>query len=324
MTQSTPKTASPSEKAGVKTHGKIKRRKNKQLDVKSRKAQREEVKVSRKSAKVGAETVRQCAVTRERKHESRLLRFVLDGQGRATPDIRRRLPGRGVWVTANRSVLAEAVKRGTLLRGLKAEGEPRVKAKGSQGQDAETPEAETLSLAGDVLAEEPQAPPDQDLPAVVEALFRRSALGALSLANKAGQLTLGFEAVARALASGGVVGLIHAADAAEDGRRKLDRVFAKTMSAKIVSEKSADASVADDGILDAELQVEQEEDCSLIVEAFSCEELSSALGRTNVMHAALKKGGASASFLKEAHRLWRYLEPAPAKPSKRRSKQDKV
>ena len=156
MTQSTPKTASPSEKAGVKTHGKIKRRKNKQLDVKSRKAQREQVKVPRKSAKVGTETVRQCAVTRERKLESQLLRFVLDGQGRATPDIKRRLPGRGVWVTANRSVLAEAVKRGTLLRGLKAEGESCVKARGDQGEDAKTPEAETSSLTGDVLAEEPQ------------------------------------------------------------------------------------------------------------------------------------------------------------------------
>ncbi len=131
MTRSISKTVSPSEKAGAKTHGKIKRRENKQLDVKSRKAQREEVKVSRKSAKVGTETVRQCAVTRERKPESRLLRFVLDGQGRATPDIKRRLPGRGVWVTANRSVVAEAMKRGTLLRGLKAEGGLRAHAKDS-------------------------------------------------------------------------------------------------------------------------------------------------------------------------------------------------
>jgi hypothetical protein len=222
------------------------------------------------------------------------------------------------------------MKRGSLLRGLKAEGGSRAQAKVShqfeadQGDGAETPEGETSSSAVDVLAGELQDLPDQDLPAVVEVLFRRSALGALSLANKAGQVTLGFEAVARALASGGVVGLIHAADAAEDGRRKLDRVFAKTMPAKSVSEESTDAAVADDGILDDPLQMEREEDCSLIIEAFSCEELSAALGRTNVMHAALKKGGASASFLKEAHRLWRYLEPAPAKPSKRRSKQDKV
>jgi predicted RNA-binding protein YlxR (DUF448 family) len=310
MARSTKKTAARAESARGERHGKIKQEENKQLDVKSAVAQREEVKVADKSAKVGAAAVRQCAVTRERKSESELLRFVLDGQGNVTPDIKRRLPGRGVWVTANRDVVAEAARRGVLLRSLKA-GEVSQRQAGRSrggglGRAAGT--GDGASVQG-VPAGEPG-----DLPAVVEKLLRQSALSALSMANKAGQLTLGFEAIARALASGGVVGLAHASDAAEDGRRKLDRMFVKS-----VGERDRD-----DEVLDGPSGPRREESVGPVVGIFSCEELSSALGRTNVVHAALRKGGASAGFLKEAQRLSSYLEPAPARPSRRRLKQDKV
>jgi uncharacterized protein len=311
----------PSKSAGATTRGKNKLWRNKQLDVKSAGAQREEVKVARKGAKVEAATIRQCVVTRERRPEDELLRFVLDGEGKVTPDIKRRLPGRGVWVTANRGVLTEAVKRRSLLKGLKAEDGVGRAAQGDAA-DKDFP-AQCLT----------------DLPSSVEGLLRRSALGALSMANKAGQLTLGFEAVARALASGGVIGLIHAAEAAEDGRRKLDRVFTRDAGEKVRRAACPGGAVKGDDF-DRPMTVEpgaegeeikddpstdgRQENDPPIVELFSGEELSSALGRVNVIHAALKKGGASANFLKEAHRLSRYLEPAPAKPSKRRSKQDKV
>jgi hypothetical protein len=247
-------------------------------------------------------------VTRERKPESELLRFVLDGQGNVTPDIKRRLPGRGVWVTANRSVLAEGIRRRVLLRSLKADGaSPRQTRDGAAAGQAAGPGNE--SSAQGVLAGG-----TGDLPAVVEKLLRQSALGALSMANKAGQLTLGFEAVARALAAGGVVGLIHASEAAEDGRRKLDRMFVRDVG----------ETNRDDGVSGGPSGPRREESVGPVIGIFSCDELSSAVGRANVVHAALKKGGASASFLKEAHRLSSYLEPAPAKPSKGRLKQDKV
>jgi predicted RNA-binding protein YlxR (DUF448 family) len=312
--------------------GKNKRRPNKQLDVKSAGAQREEVKVPRKSAKVGAAVVRQCAVTRERRPESELLRFVLDIQGHVTPDIKRRLPGRGVWVSANRGVLAEAVRRRTLARALKAESDPRKRAETDPGAETGVRrEVGNLPETGeDHPVEDLSAEAHRDLPAEVEELLRRSALGALGLANKAGQLTLGFEAIARALASGGVVGLIHAAEAAEDGRRKLDWMFASGAGeggrkpAPALPGGAADEDNGAGGMVPTESAADDEENDRPVVELFSCAELGSALGRTNVMHAALKKGGASASFLKEARRLSRYLEPAPAKPPKRRPKQDKV
>lgn len=309
MERSTKKTATRADRADVKRHGKINQGENKQLDVKSSEAQREGVKVERKSAKVGAAAVRQCAVTRERKPESELLRFVLDGQGRITPDIKRRLPGRGVWVTANRGVLADALRRRVLLRSLKAEGLVCDQADAMSGSEAD---GASKGKDDSVFLEAVREP--TDLLVVVEMLLRRSALGALSLANKAGQLTLGFEAVARALASGGVIGLVHASDSADDGRRKLDRMF----------ERTTDRMDGGDGVLKDTPDIGRQEGILPIVGFFSCEELSSALGRTNVMHAALKEGGASASFLKEAQRLSSYLGPAPAKPSRRRLKQDKV
>lgn len=321
MARAKKKTATKPERVGVKRHGKINQGENKQLDVKSSEAQREGVKVAPKSAKVGAAAVRQCAVTRERKPESQLLRFVLDGQGRITPDIKRRLPGRGVWVTANRSVLADALRRRVLLRGLKAESGLRDHA-----------DVETVGGAGSAPGREGASSVGEpaDLLVVVEGLLRRSALGALSLANKAGQLTLGFEAVAKALASRGVIGLVHASDCADDGRLKLDRLFGRTTGRENAGKNETGSRIVTgrtdegDGVLNDPSDVDPEESVWPIVGIFSCEELSSTLGRTNVMHAALKEGGASASFLKEAQRLSSYLGPAPARPSRRRLKQDKV
>ena len=44
----------------------------------------------------------------------------LTPDGSVVPDLRRKLPGRGVWVTATRVALTEAVRRKAFARGLKA------------------------------------------------------------------------------------------------------------------------------------------------------------------------------------------------------------
>lgn len=115
-----------------------------------------------------------------------MIRFVLSPQGVVTPDIRRRLPGRGVWIDAAQDSVARAVSRKVFPRAFKSQ--------------AETP----ASLAGDVAS-----------------LLRRAALQRLALAQKAGLVTFGFEKVRARLASGPVAGLICASDAADDGRNKL-------------------------------------------------------------------------------------------------------
>jgi predicted RNA-binding protein YlxR (DUF448 family) len=129
---------------------------------------------------------RLCIVTREVRPVIELIRFVMGPDQEVVPDLRRRLPGRGVWVTATRKVVAEAVKRRAFGRGFKAE--VRV------------------------------AP---DLADAVERLLEQSVLDALSIVRKAGRVALGFAQVERALTREPVVTLLHAAEAGREGVRKL-------------------------------------------------------------------------------------------------------
>jgi len=132
-------------------------------------------------------TVRRCAVSRERLPKSELIRFVLAPSGDIVPDLKERLPGRGVWVTASHDKVAEAAKRNVFARSLKT-----------------------------------QAKVPADLADRIDRLLAESALGSLALANKAGEAVFGAAKVEEAIANGRVAALIHASDAAEDGCRKLD------------------------------------------------------------------------------------------------------
>jgi uncharacterized protein len=148
---------------------------------------------------------RLCIVTREVKPVSEMIRFVIGPDRNVVPDLRRRLPGRGVWVTATRAAVAQAVKRRAFARGFKAD----------------------VGVAPD-LADE------------VERLLERSALDALSIVRKAGRAALGFAQVERALASEPVVALLHAADAGREGVRKLGAA-----SRSRLGEKAHDLPVVD-------------------------------------------------------------------------------
>ena len=66
-------------------------------------------------------TERLCALTREVKPVDDLIRFVAGPDGAIVPDLKRRLPGRGVWVTATRTSIDEAAKRNVFARSLKRE-----------------------------------------------------------------------------------------------------------------------------------------------------------------------------------------------------------
>jgi len=118
--------------------------------------------------------------------EARLVRFVAGPQGQVTPDLARKLPGRGIWVAATRDAVETAAKKGLFARAAKAK----------------------------VIA--PPGLADQ-----VEALLHSRLLAALGLARKAGELTFGFERVLAVLGQGKAAWLIEASDGAEDGRRKL-------------------------------------------------------------------------------------------------------
>src|SRR3954452_3170639 len=96
-------------------------------------------------------TMRMCAVTREVRPIGELIRFVVSPQGEIVPDLKRKLPGRGMWITASRRTVAEAVRRNQFSKGFKRK----------------------------TRAEPP-------LPADTEALLVRSATEALAMAAKAG------------------------------------------------------------------------------------------------------------------------------------------
>jgi len=119
-----------------------------------------------------------------------LIRFVVSPQGEVVPDLKRKLPGRGLWLTASRQTVAEAVRRNHFSRGFKRE----IRAQAT-------------------------------LPADTEALLVRSATEALAMAAKAGQVVSGFSKVEGALAQGQAQALIHASDGAADGIRKLDAIL---------------------------------------------------------------------------------------------------
>jgi predicted RNA-binding protein YlxR (DUF448 family) len=135
---------------------------------------------------------RQCIVTRQALPEERLIRFVAGPDGTVVPDLARKLPGRGLWVEAQRAVVEQAARKNAFARAAKA---PL------------------------------KAPPD--LADQVENLFRSRLLQALGLARRAGELTWGFEKVGAVIASGRLSWMIEAADGAADGRRKLLQIAAR-------------------------------------------------------------------------------------------------
>lgn len=131
-------------------------------------------------------------VSGEVTEEARLVRFVVGPDGAVVPDLARKLPGRGLWVAADRASVEAAAKKGLFARAAKAK---------------------VVAPAG--LADQ------------VEALLRSRVLSALGLARRAGHLTWGFEKVSAAIGSGKAAWLVEASDGAADGRRKLLAVARK-------------------------------------------------------------------------------------------------
>jgi predicted RNA-binding protein YlxR (DUF448 family) len=132
------------------------------------------------------ERERRDIVTGEVMDEARLIRFVTGPDGVVVPDLARKLPGRGLWVAADRASIDTAAKKGLFARAAKA----KVSAPGG-------------------LAD------------MVEILLKRRLLAGLGLAKRAGDLTSGFEKVASVITAGKAAWLIEASDGAADGRRKL-------------------------------------------------------------------------------------------------------
>jgi hypothetical protein len=203
--------------------------------------------------RAGAE--RFCALTRAVKPVEDMIRFVVGPDG-VVPDLKRRLPGRGLWITANRKALTDAVARKVFARGFKR----------------------------DVRV-------DAGLVQQTEQLLVRAALDALAIAGKSGLVVSGFTKVEAALAGDRIKGLIHAADAAADGVAKLVGALRRRPASEPIA----------------------------VVTRFTGAQLDLALGRSNVVHAALLAGPASDTFLARSQRLERFLTGDPGEGGEART-----
>ena len=144
-----------------------------------------------RTAKPG--TARMCALTRQVRPIDELIRFVLAPSGDVTADLKRKLPGRGLWISATRAALADAVKRGIFSKGFKRE----VRLSPTFADD-------------------------------IERLMVNGAIEALAMLAKARQAVSGFAKVENALKRGEAAALIHASDGAADGIRKLNGLIGHT------------------------------------------------------------------------------------------------
>ena len=185
-------------------------------------------------------TERLCAATGEVKPLDEMIRFVIAPDGTAVADLRRRLPGRGIWITATQQALRAAIARKAFARSFKRE----------------------VRLAPDFVQ-------------ATERMIEQAALDALAMCHKAGKIAVGFAAVATALARARVVAVLNAAEAADDGVRKLAAALHRREDAAEIS----------------------------VIDAFPSAQLDLALGRSNVIHAALLAGPESDTFLARTARL---------------------
>ena len=120
---------------------------------------------------------RKCIATGEVQPKHGLIRFVVGPDGQIVPDILEKLPGRGIWVSAERSALETAVKKGLFARSAK----------------------------------QPVTVPD-DLFEQTEKLLARRLVNMISLARKAGQAVTGYEKVKSLLENEQAKLLVQASD----------------------------------------------------------------------------------------------------------------
>ena len=189
--------------------------------------------------------LRLCALSRCVLPIDQLIRFGAGPDSIVVPDLARRLPGRGVWLTSTRATVEMAVARKVFAKSLK--------------RNVTAP---------------------ADLPDRIDALMLKRVTNALSLANKAGLVVSGFAKVDASLEQGSVVGLFHGGDGAADGTDRLNRKYA-AISAAHGHE-------------------------TFIATTLTIDQISLAIGKSNVVHVALTSGGAATQLLDETKRLMRY------------------
>jgi predicted RNA-binding protein YlxR (DUF448 family) len=184
-----------------------------------------------------------------------LVRLAISPEGQVLPDALARAPGRGAWIGVERNELETALANGKLKGAL---------ARAFKGA--------ALTIPG-------------DLPALTENALRKAFLDRLGLEMRGGRLILGSDRIANEARSGGVAALYHAADASEDGTRKLDQAWRVGQDAE------------GSGLCGIRLPLDRAA-------------LSVALGRDNVVHLALADARSAERVAAPLKRLLTFLGAA--------------
>ncbi|MGE0151909.1 MAG: RNA-binding protein [Reyranellaceae bacterium] len=130
--------------------------------------------------------LRRCIATERSLAPERLIRFVVAPDGTLTPDIERRLPGRGLWVAAEKAALDKAVAKNLFARAARR----------------------AIAVPA-------------DLPQRLQALLLQRLLDTLGLARRAGQAVAGHDKVQEFLVRNGAGALLLASDAGKDARGRI-------------------------------------------------------------------------------------------------------
>ena len=200
---------------------------------------------------------RRCILTGRTAARDELVRLAISPEGDVLPDALARAPGRGAWIGVNRAELEAALASGKLKAAL-----------------------QRAFKSGRL------AIPD-DLPDMIENALRRAFLDRLGLEMRTGRLILGSDRIAGEARSGGVAALYHAADASDDGSRKLDQAWR-------VGEDAEGT-----GLCGIRLPLDRTA-------------LSVALGRDNVVHLALADSKSAERVAAPLQRLLNFLGAAEA------------
>ena len=226
-------------------------------DISGGRAHGEATERPKKHGSASAEPERKCVLTGEHGARDDLVRLAIsppldDGRCEVLPDALARAPGRGAWLGVDRATLETAIANG--------------KFKGAMAR-AFKGEALTIPV---------------DLGAKIEAALTRALSDRLGLEQRTGKLLTGSDRIADKARAGQVAWLAHAADAGDDGSRKLDQAWRVGEDA----EGSGRSGV------------------TLPLDRAA---LSVALGRDNVVHLALTDPAAALRVAVPLARLMRFL-----------------
>ncbi|RDE05789.1 DUF448 domain-containing protein [Sphingomonas aracearum] len=200
--------------------------------------------------------VRTCILSREQDAREGLIRLALGPDGQVLPDVRAKAPGRGAWIGVSQGELVAAQAKGRLRGAL---------SRAFKTGDLQIPD---------------------DLPARIADALERAAMDRLGLESRAGHVVIGHERIDAAARAGKVALLLHASDAAADGRRKLDQAW------RVGRDREGSG----------------EQGLALPVPRTI---LGLALGRENVVHAALTDSHAAGRVREALARWQRFIGPDP-------------